>query len=198
MKVLVRPLLGALPMSLAKNSNAVLALLGVGLTAVACGGSADAAIAGDDPELNAASGLATGDFAMTEEAGGQLSPFGCRHYEELHVGGGKSPKATLEPRLDSADKSEMDADGSCGGEEIAKNGGSVYPLKLVSKNDCGANVYEGTITWTASGKVTRTMRLTDYRVGKCKTKPARLVAAITSSYQGGTNPIATYYSVDPI
>jgi len=31
----------------------------------------------------------------------------------------------------------------------------------------------------------------------CKTKPARLVAALTSSYQGETNPIATYYSVDP-
>jgi hypothetical protein len=44
--------------------------------------------------------------------------------------------------------------------------------------------------------VTRSLHLTDYRVGSCKTKPARLVAAITSSYQGQTNPIATYYSVD--
>ena len=197
MKVLVRPLLGAIAMILQMNSAAVLVLLGVGLTAVACGGSTDTTIAGDDPELNAASGLTAGDFAMTEEAGGQLSPFGCRHYEELHVGGGKSPKATLEPRLDSADKSEMDSDGSCGGEELPKNGNSVYPLAFVSKSDCGAAVYEGTIKWTTSGKVTRTMRLTDYRVGTCTTKPARLVAAITSSYQGETNPIVTYYSVDP-
>lgn len=185
-------------MILRMKSEASLVLLGVGLTAAACGGSTDTSIAGDDPELNAASALAAGDFAMTEEAGGQLSPFGCRHYEELHVGGGKSPQATLEPRLDSAaDKSEMDSDGSCGGEELPKNENSVYPLEFVSKNDCGAAIYEGTIKWTTSGKVTRTMRLTDYRVGACKTKPARLVAAVTSSYQGETNPIATYYSVDP-
>lgn len=194
--MLVWPLLGAIAMILHPNSLWALVLAGVGLTAVACGGATDAGIAGDDPELNAASGLAAGDFAMTEQAGGQLSPFGCRHYEELHVGGGKSPKATLEPRLDSADKSEVASDGSCGGEELPKNDSSVYRLAFVSKNDCGAAVYEGTIKWTTSGKVTRTMRLTDYRVGSCKTKPARLVAAITSSYQGETNPIATYYSVD--
>lgn len=197
MRVLVRPLLGAKAMIRPKNSPAVLVLLGVGLLAVACGGSTDTSLAGDDPELNAASGLVAGDFATTEEAGGQLSPFGCRHYIELHVGGGKSPKATLEPRLDSADKSQVDSDGSCGGEELPKNENSVYPLKAVSKNECGAAVYEGTIKWTTSGKVTRTLRLTDYRVGTCKTKPARLVAALTSSYQGETNPIATYYSVDP-
>lgn len=197
MKVVVRPLLGATSMILPMNSAAALVLLGVGLTAVACGGSTDTSIAGDDPELNAAAGLTAGDLATTDEAGGQLSPFGCRHYIELHVGGGQSPKATLEPRLDSADKSEMGSDGSCGGEELPKNENSVYPLKAVAKNDCGAAVYEGTIKWTTSGKVTRTLRLTDYRVGTCKTKPARLVAALTSSYQGETNPIATYYSVDP-
>jgi hypothetical protein len=197
MKVLVRPLLGAKSMIHPMNSvAALLLLLSVGLTAAACGGSTDASVAGDDPELNAAAGLAAGDFPTSEQAGGQLSPFGCRHYIELHVGGGKSPQATLEPRLDSADKSEIDADGSCGGEELPKNDSSVYPLKLMSKNACGANVYEGTIKWTTSGKVTRTLQVTDYRVGSCKTKPARLVAAITSSYQGQTNPIATYYTVD--
>ena len=188
-------LLGAISMILHLDSVCGLALV-VALTAVACGGATDAGVAGDEPELNASSGLAAGDFATTEEAGGQLSPFGCRHYVELHVGGGKSPRATLEPRLDSADKSLIDPDGSCGGEELPKNDSSVYPLAFVSKNECGAAVYEGTIKWTTSGKVTRTLRLTDYRVGSCKTKPARLVAAITSSYQGQTNPIATYYSVD--
>ena len=196
MKVVVRPLLGAKSMIHPMKSVAASLFFSVGLTVAACGGSTDASVAGDDPELNAAAGLAAGDFATTEEAGGQLSPFGCRHYIELHVGGGKSPSATLEPRLDSADKSEMNSDGSCGGEELPKNENSVYPLKLVSKNACGANVYEGTIKWTTSGKVTRTLHLTDYRVGSCKSKPARLVAAITSSYQGETNPIGTYYSVD--
>ena len=194
MKVLVRPLLGAIPMILHSNSVKALVLVTVGLMATACGGSSDVAIAGDAPELNSSSGLAAGDFATTEEAGGQLSPFGCRHYEELHVGGGKSPKATLEAKLDSADKSEIDSDGSCGGEELPKNDSTAYPLSSIGTNDCGAAIYEGTIKWT--GKVTRTMRLTDYRVGSCKTKPARLVAAITSTYQGQTNPIATYYTVD--
>ena len=179
------------------RSTVLLLLVCTGVMVAACGGSTDASIAGDDPELKATGALAAGDFPMTEQAGGQLSPFGCRHYEELHVGGGKSPQATLEPRLDSADKSAIDADGSCGGEELPKNNSSVYPLKYLSKNDCGAAIYEGTIKWTTSGKVTRTMRLTDYRVGTCKTKPARLVTAITSTYQGQTNPIATYYSVDP-
>lgn len=178
-------------------SAALLLLVCTGVTVAACGGSTDTSIAGDDPELKTAGALAAGDYPMTEQAGGQLSPFGCRHYEELHVGGGKSPQATLEPRLDSADKSEIAADGSCGGEELPKNNSSVYPLKYVSKNDCGAAIYEGTIKWTTSGKVTRTMRLTDYRVGACKTKPARLVAAVTSNYMNQTNPIATYYSVDP-
>jgi hypothetical protein len=194
MEVMVRPLLGAISMNLHPNSVKAIVLVAIGLMATACGGSSDVTIAGDDPELNSSSGLAAGDFATTEEAGGQLSPFGCRHYEELHVGGGKSPKATLEAKLDSADKSEIDSDGSCGGEELPKNDSTVYPLAVAGKNDCGAAVYEGTIKW--SGKVTRTMRLTDYRVGSCKTKPARLVAAITSTYQGQTNPIATYYTVD--
>jgi hypothetical protein len=183
-------------------SAALLLLVCTGVTVAACGGSTDTSIVGEEPELKTAGTLAVGDFPMTERAGGQLSPFGCRHYQELdvqelHVGGGKSPQATLEPRLDSADKSEIDADGSCGGEELPKNNSSVYPLEYVSKNDCGAAIYEGTITWTTSGKVTRTMRLTDYRVGACKTKPARLVAAVTSTYMNQTNPMATYFSVDP-
>ncbi|MDB5218353.1 MAG: hypothetical protein JWO86_6280 [Myxococcaceae bacterium] len=179
------------------HSTAALLLVSASLTLVACSGSTDTSVAGDDPELKAASSLAAGDFATTEQAGGQLSPIGCRHYIELHVGGGKSPQATLEPRLDSADKSEIEADGSCGGEELPKNENSVYPLKFVSKNDCGANVFEGTIKWTTTGKVTRTLRLTDHRVGTCKTKPALLVAELTSTYMGQTNAIATYFSVDP-
>jgi hypothetical protein len=177
-------------------SAALLLLVCTGITVAACGGSTDSSIAGDDPELKTAGALAAGDFPTTEQAGGALSPFGCRHYIELHVGGGKSPQATLEPRLDSADKSEVEADGSCGGEELGKNENSVYPLKLASKTSCGANVFEGTIKWTASGKVTRTLRLTDYRVGTCKAKPARLVAELTSTYMAQTNTIATYYSVD--
>ena len=180
------------------NLTAALAFLATASLATACSGSSAEPIVGDDPELNAASSsLASGDFPTVERAGDQLSPFGCRHYEQLTVGGGKSPHATLTAKLDSADPSEMDSDGSCGGEELPKGEKSDYPLKLVEKTSCGAKVFQGTIKWTTDGKVTRTMRLTDYRPGTCATKPARVVAELTSSYKGDTNKIATYYSVDP-
>lgn len=164
---------------------------------VGCGGSAAADIPADptaEPELNTKT-LAAGDFPMVERAGDHLSPFGCRHYQMLHVGMGRSgPEATLQSKLDSADPSDMDPDGSCGGEEIPRGSSSTYPLKLVSRTGCGASVYEGTIKWTESGKVTRTMRLTDSRGAACPTAPAKLVAEVTSTYQGRTNPIATYYN----
>jgi hypothetical protein len=153
---------------------------------------------GDEPELRAKA-LAAGDFAMLETPGRQLDPFGCRHYMNLRVGGdATAPQAVLDPRLDSADPSFMDDDGSCGGEELPRNSASTYPLHFVEKSSCGAAIYEGTIKWTESGKVTRTLRLTDSRDATCADTKARLVAAVTSTYQGQTNPIATYYSVDPI
>jgi hypothetical protein len=159
-----------------------------------CAGSTDDAAVGAEPELNAKSALAAGDFAMLESAGSQLSTIGCRHYMNLHVGA--ASKVTLAPRLDSADPHDMDPDGSCGGEELPKNSATDYPLTFVSRSSCGAGVYEGTIKWTTDGKVTRKMRLTDARGSTCKAK-ARVVAEITSTYQGQTNAIATYYSVDP-
>jgi hypothetical protein len=164
---------------------------------VACGGTSDgSAAAGDEPELREKT-LAAGDFAMLEEPGRQLSPFGCRHYMNLHVASiGAAPQAVLDPRLDSANRADMDSDGSCGGEELPRNSASTYPLHFVERSTCGASVYEGTIKWTDSGKVTRTLRLTDNRKATCADAKARLVAAITSSYQGETHPITTYYSVD--
>ena len=137
-------------------------------------------------------GATAGDFAMTEDPGGHLDPFGCRHYMKLRI---TSTSATLSPALDSADPSEMDNDGSCGGEELPPNSASRYPLKLDSKTACGASVYKGTITWTESGAVKRTLTLTDFRGSTCHA-PSHVTAAIVSTYHGETNPIATYYSVD--
>jgi hypothetical protein len=166
--------------------------------AVACSGSTSDPTSGAEPELGTGPALASGDFPLVERAGDQLPPFGCRHYQVLHVGAARgAPHALLEPKLDSADPADMDPDGSCGGEELPKNSQSDYPVKLVERTSCGAAVYEGTIKWTDSGKVTRTMRLTDYRIGNCTTRPARLVAEVTSTYQGQTNKIGTFYSVDP-
>ena len=167
------------------------------LVATACGGST----ADSPPDPTAAPELGTktlptGAFPMVERAGDQLPPFGCRHYQLLHVGTGRGgPEATLESKLDSADPSEMDSDGSCGGEELPRNSSSTYPLKLASTSSCGASIYEGTIKWTTDGKVTRTMRLTDSRSASCPGAAATLVAELTSSYKGETNKFATYYSV---
>jgi hypothetical protein len=178
------------------SSLSLLGLLMVAVSATACAGASDDSAAGAEPELNAhSSALASGDFAMLESAGAQLSPFGCRHYANLHIGAGSA--VTLSYRLDSADPSYMDADGSCGGEELPRNDGTDYPLSFVERTSCGASVYEGTIKWTESGKVTRTMRLTDSRTSACKSAEARLVAEIRSTYEGETHPITTYYSVDP-
>ncbi|HSO31908.1 MAG TPA: hypothetical protein VLT33_05315 [Labilithrix sp.] len=163
----------------------------------ACSGSsaADIPTDSDDPELrSSAKGLATGDFATTERAGGQLDPFGCRHYEMLHL---KGLEATLEAKLDAADPGFMDPDGSCGGEELPRGLATKFPLRFVEKSSCGAAIFEGTIKWTESGRVTRTLRVTDYRDTTCKDKPARVVAALTSTFEGQTNPIATYFTVDP-
>lgn len=167
--------------------------------ASACGGTPAAEIPSDtdDPELKStASAFAAGDFATTERAGGQLDPIGCRHYEMLHL---KGLDATLEAKLDAADPGFMDPDGSCGGEELPKGTSTRYPVKFLEKTSCGASVFEGTIKWTTSGRVTRTLRVTDYRGSTCKGKdrPARVVAALTSKFEGATNIIGTYYSVDP-
>ena len=143
-----------------------------------------------EPELAAS----TTSFDMTETAHSQLSTFGCRHYMKLRL----APNAaTLSPALDSADPANMDRDGSCGGEELPHNSDSRYPLVLKERTACGASVFSGTIDWTTSGAVKRTLTLTDYRGSTCAAPPARVVAAIVSSYQGSTNPIATYFSVDP-
>ena len=176
-------------------------LLIVGFVAsiVGCGGSDASAIpvSSEEPEIKSTeAAIAPADYAATENAGGQLDPIGCRHYTEMHL---KGLDVTLEAKLDAADPEFMDPDGSCGGEELPKGSSTKYPVKLVEKTSCGAAVYIGKIKWTTDGKVTRTLTLTDYRGSKCtgKAKPARVVAAITSTYQGSTNTIATYYSVDP-
>ncbi|MDB4934948.1 MAG: hypothetical protein JWP87_1920 [Labilithrix sp.] len=191
MKVRYVPCVGQ-AMDSVRRSVRLSPLLLLGLMACS-GGTSDApAVAGDEPELREKA-LPAGDFAMVEQAGGTLSPFGCRHYMNLHV---TAAQAVLDPRLDSADPADMDPDGSCGGEELPRNSASTYPVHFVEKSACGAMIYEGTIKWTDSGKVTRTLRLTDNRKATCADAKARVVAAITSSYQGSTNPIATYYSVD--
>lgn len=130
---------------------------------------------------------------MTETPGGQLDPIGCRHYMKLHL---SATSATLTPALDSADPSDMDSDGSCGGEELPANEDSKYPLAKGEPTACGASTFTGTIKWTTDGKVTRTLTLTDYRTGHCTDKPARIEADITSTYKGDTNKVASYYSVD--
>jgi hypothetical protein len=164
--------------------------LALGLLALAA-----CASSGKDPTVTEGADIsgATSDFAMTESAHGQLDPFGCRHYMKLHLA---ATSATLTPALDSADPQDMDSDGSCGGEELPPSDDSRYPLAKGAPTACGAATFTGTIKWTDDGKVTRTLTLTDYRAGHCSDKPARVVAAITSTYQGETNPVATYYSVD--
>ena len=176
-----------------------LLVLTVAILTTACGGSTAADIPAEaaDSELKStATALAPGDFPTTERAGGQLDPIGCRHYEVLHR---KGLDVTTEAKLDAADPAFMDQDGSCGGEELPKGLATKFPLKFVQKNACGASIFDGTIKWTTSGRVTRTLRLTDCRGSKCKgaDKLARVVAAITSTFEGATNPIATYFSVDP-
>lgn len=181
--------------SVAASSLALLAVAGL---SAGCSGSN----AGEIPTENAdsdltgstAKALAAGEFATTERAGGQLDPIGCRHYQMLHLNG---LDVTVESKLDAADRSFMDDDGSCGGEELPKGAATKYPVKFVEKTSCGATVFEGTIKWTESGRVTRTMRLTDYRGSRCK-KPARVVAVVTSQFEGKTNPIGTFFSVDPV
>ena len=120
-------------------------VLAVATLAVACGGTSAPEIPIDnaEPELaSSAKGIVAGDFATTERAGGQLDPFGCRHYQMLHL---KGLDATLESKLDSADPSFMDSDGSCGGEEIPKGSSTKYPVRFVEKSGCGAAVFEGTM-----------------------------------------------------
>jgi hypothetical protein len=171
-------------------------IAGLALTALlaACASSAQDGTSTAGADLSgAAASTSSSDFDMTETAGGQLDPIGCRHYTKLHL---TSSAATLTPALDSADPSDMDSDGSCGGEELPPNGASKYPLAKGEPTDCGAATFTGTIKWTDDGKVTRTLTVTDYRTGHCSSKPARIVAAITSTYQGETNKVATYYSVD--
>ena len=183
--------------NLADTLSRVLLLCAAGSVMVACGGASADPTGGAEPEIVTAPALASGDFATAERAGDQLSPFGCRHYQMLHVGSAQGgPHASLEPKLDSANKSDMGADGSCGGEELPKNSTSTYPLKFVERTSCGAAVYEGTIKWTTDGKVTRTMRLTDYRVGSCAMKPASLVAEVTSTFKGATNKIGSFFTID--
>lgn len=137
------------------------------------------------------SSATAGSFDMTERPGGYLSSFGCRHYMKLRI---TQTSATLSPALDSADPQDMDEDGSCGGEELPSGNGSRYPLRFQEKTDCGASVFSGTIVWTESGAVKRTLTLTDYRGSTCE-RESDITAAIVSTYQGETNPIATYYSV---
>jgi hypothetical protein len=167
------------------------------LFCVGCGSSEDSdakPVESAEPELRSVS---PGDFAMVERPGAHaLDPFGCRHYMKLRLTAGSG---ALSPALDSDNPQDMDPDGACGGEELPRNATSTYPLRFVERTACGASVYTGTITWTTSGAVTRTMKLTDYRGSTCPPAevPSRIVAAITSTYQGQSNPIATYYSVDP-
>ena len=169
------------------------------LSATACSGSSASEIptesADSDLSVSTPQALGAGDFATTERAGGQLNSIGCRHYQMLHL---KGLEASLESKLDSADPSFMDDDGSCGGEELPRGAATKFPVKFVKKSTCGAAIFEGTINWTASGRVTRTLNITDYRGSTCRDKPARVVALLTSKFEGATNTIGTFFSVDPI
>jgi hypothetical protein len=163
-------------------------LFALGLVALMAGCASQA----EDATATAGADVSTGgSFDMTEEPGGHLDSFGCRHYMKLRF---TTTSATLFPALDSADPSDMDEDGSCGGEELPPGADSQYPLRFKSKTDCGASVYTGTINWTESGAVKRTLTLTDFRGSTCHA-PSQISAAIVSTYHGETNPIATYYSV---
>lgn len=144
--------------------------------------------------------LEEGTFAMLAGGPGQqLDPIGCRHYMKLRIlSGSKGARATFEGALDSADPSEMDSDGSCGGEELPKPTGIEYPLKEVSSDNCGHHVYEGTAKWSDSGRVTRTLRITDARKATCGDKKARITLQESRALDGDSHVVETYYSVDPL
>jgi hypothetical protein len=172
------------------------ALMGLLVTAMfGLAGCTASAVDEADVESELRGGPPKGEFSMLEQASRQLPAFGCRHYMALHL---SKLTAALEPRLDSTDPADMTA-GGCNGEEVPRNITSTYPLAYARKTACGAFVYEGIIDWTESGTVKRTLTLTDYRSSKCTgtSRPARIRADVVSKYQGASNPIATYYSVDP-
>jgi hypothetical protein len=138
------------------------------------------------------------DIAMLPgEPGQQLAPFGCRHYMALGLyNGDDGAAATFDARLDSADRRDMEG-GGCGGEELPPSDRAEYVLHEVSKDRCGARVLEGTIEWSDSGRVTRTLRVHDSRKTTCGTPEARVVVEELRALDGDSHLVETYYSVDP-
>lgn len=182
----------------------------VALSLVACGGSSSSEAFTDEGALerrgngNGTSASTTtsveaGSFAMLAGPPVHSLPgFGCRHYMRLELYSDRNgAAATFEAALDSADPSDMDEDGACGGEELPHGTGKTYVLHEVSKNDCGARVLEGTVNWTDNGAVTRTLRITDNRKATCGTREAKIKLEESRALRGESNPIETYYSVDP-
>ena len=184
-------------------------LLSAGLLLVTLGpvaGCADEhaaapAPAADDAETDDLKGLATnvvpGTFAMVTGGAGQTLPsIGCRHYMGLKIAGKGGASTTFEAKLDAADPAFEDPDGSCGGEELGAPTGLKYPLKQLSKDGCGGRVFESTVPWSDSGRLTRTLRIHDNRASTCAKGHAKIELEEFRTLDGDRNLVETYYSVD--
>ena len=79
---------------------------------------------------------------------------------------------------------------------MGSDGGGIPQTTQATSLSRGAAVYTGTVEWTTDGMVTRTLELTDSRVGTCSSKPARLAAEVTSTYKESPDDIGTFYTVD--
>lgn len=148
---------------------------------------------GKSDGATAATTVTSGTFAMLTSPGLALSPFGCRHYMELNLfNSAHRATATFEAALDSDDPADMDADG-CGGEEFPHATGLRYRLLEVSHDECGGRVLEGTVKWTTSGRVTRTLRIHDNRKA-CGHPEADIVLEELRALDGESNLVETYFN----
>lgn len=177
---------------------------GLASLALACGGAGDGDGDTDQGALERGEHAGTtriepGSFAMTAgRAVHALPGFGCRRYMSLDLHDDASgAKAVFEAALDSADPSDMDPDGACGGQELPRPTGHKYPLNEISKDRCGIRVLEGTVVWTDSGRVTRTLRITDSRAATCGQREARIKLEESRTLDGESHAVETYFSVDP-
>lgn len=174
----------------------------------ACGGSTSDDASDDSALERRRNGGTTTPATTTVEPGSfpmlagrpvrTLPGFGCRHYMRLELyGDANGAAASFEAALDSSDPQDMEPDGSCGGEQLPGGTGKTYVLHEVSKDDCGVRVLEGTVDWTESGAVTRTLRITDNRKATCGTREARIKLEESRALRGESHLVETYYSVDP-
>ena len=154
------------------------------------------------PSSTAKTSVDNGEFPML--AGPpvhSLDPFGCRHYMELTLSTTATDGAVAKffGKLDSANPGDMEFD-NCGGEQLPRVDGTKYVLHEVSKNDCNSRVLEGTVVWTDSGRVTRTLRIHDNRKATCTSGKAlpRIVLEELRALDGESHLVETYNSVDPL